>query len=127
MGSWEGYVAGPTDLYYRGNDAVGMTTTSSVIFEDGQMRIDIFSADLNFTYNFVGRSILRVEGTTNNSPTGCTLRHGNISVRAGYDHTSSSGVRNYTIDIPLGNFQVVGAVKLIVDNANGFLFRISAL
>lgn len=76
MGSWEGYVPIPTDLYLRGNNVAGFTTShpTSVIFQSGMIEMissaqggDLpafntsFDVTMGVPYNFAGYSKFNFE------------------------------------------------------------------
>lgn len=66
VGTWEGYVAAATDLYYNGvNNAGFVTTSTGIVFESGQINQNhtgVFTMNTSATYNLGGYSYLIVEG-----------------------------------------------------------------
>jgi hypothetical protein len=63
VGTWEGYVPGATDLYYRGNNVAGWTgTQGSLFFEAGQITLKSYSCRIAATFSTVGRNYINIEG-----------------------------------------------------------------
>ncbi|GLC79188.1 hypothetical protein [Lacrimispora brassicae] len=103
VGTWEGYVPGAQDLYYRGNNVAGMTVSSgaavSYSFDAGQFTIKklLPGSDevvVKVPTNAVGRRYLNVELY-------CTKLYSNGSY-PGELHLSLNGVNStalYTIDV----------------------------
>lgn len=63
VGTWEGYVAGATDLYYLGDNAAGFTG-SGVTFDTGQISVQQSPATLVAVLTLAGHSYLNVQFTS---------------------------------------------------------------
>lgn len=121
------------DLYYRGNNVVGMTGGGT--YEAGQITIGYYVANFNFSYNMTGRSNMYVEGAGYNGPTigfglfinkysGEDYRKGNVytTVNIG-EGLNTDYMRNYTATLPLNSVQAV-CHTLNIKWGNGVLYRI---
>lgn len=64
VGTFEGYVPGVTDLYYRGNNVSGWTSGAGWSFQAGQILISGATNSGICSFSTVGRSYLNIEGST---------------------------------------------------------------
>lgn len=121
------------DLYYRGNNVVGMTGGGT--YESGQITVGYYSANFQFSYNMTGRSHMYIEGAGYNGPTvyaGLFIntyngdKYTNAQVYTSVDIGSGltpNNLRNYTMTLPLNAVQAV-CRTLHLHYANGVLYRI---
>lgn len=119
-GTWEGYVASPTDLYYYGQNKCGLSSNSSdAEFQDTQVLIGYNS--VTFTTNaitFTGYSklnfLVQPCGVySENTPIGV-----DISKPFSLDTEVSGGdsTTQKTISVPLSNFQSAGSLTFRLTN-----------
>jgi len=121
-GTWEGYVATATDLYYLGVNNAGLTVTSSsstgrtIAFESTFIRIYTSAVDSGAlitsgkSYQFAGFSKVNVQfyvsGTaTNNSAKKITVLSGSSEIGSYDIFTIMQTVGTYTISLPLTAWQ----------------------
>lgn len=69
VGTWDGYVANPTDLYYKGVNSLGFTSRLNqgrIVFETAQISLELprmnDSLITGATRNFAGYNTLTIEG-----------------------------------------------------------------
>lgn len=128
VGTFEGYVPGIQDLYYRGNNAVGFTGGGT--YEAGQLLIDYYEVYLTANFSLVGRNYLNINGIVRNG--NCSIQ---IQRRASSSWTTAAsgsfpGNNNdgshvpYTYSVPLSEAQVSGDIRIRLYCFNGIIFRI---
>lgn len=128
VGTFEGYVPGVQDLYYRGNNVVGFTGGGT--YEAGQLVIGYYEVYLTANFSLVGRNYLNIDGIA---------RNGNCSIQIQRQVSSSwttaasgnfPGNNNdgssvpYTYSVALSGAQISGTIRIRLYCFNGIIFRI---
>lgn len=121
-GTWEGYVANPTDLYYNGTNSAGLKKYGSDIFESNQISYNNSSSmcDLRTAvlYNLTGYSGLTVEGNLHFYGYGAKLYASGVQYESG-DEISSTKISS---DGPFGsvsfyfNTQITKYLRITLGN-----------
>lgn len=127
IGTWEGYVPGAQDLYYRGNNVIGWTSGSGWSFQAGQISVSGASNNGSGTFSTVGKSYLNIEGSTNGvagtSAQSWTLeRYNGGWINVGSVSWNEHGY--YTKSINVANAQVAGNFRLTGHFTQDTIFRI---
>lgn len=121
-GTWEGYVPGTQDLYYRGNNVAGFTG-EQVTFESGQITVKNYKASLTGSYNLVGKNYLNIQGTCTNGNTSASFTlYRDYNEMAAW--VGNMGKQDYTISINVQQAQISGSLKLELRYFNGVIYRI---
>lgn len=119
VGAFEGYVAGATDLYYRGNNVVGFSTDSYAVFDAGQITIKSGGAggsrSLRANVNFTGYNYINFEGSFSGKYIMVNL--GGVSAQV---NVSGSGVWS----INISSMQISGEVWILFYLMSGACYRI---
>ncbi|MDW2797052.1 hypothetical protein RZO55_05590 [Clostridium boliviensis] len=125
-GTWEGYVPGVNDLYYRGNNMVGFT--GGVKFDSGQMTIDYYTVDLIANFSLVGKTYLNIQGMEGNSPDNVTIytKRNSYEVIANWSQPGGGthNLKPYLYSINISGAQVSGLIKISLHCFNGLIYRI---
>jgi len=128
-GTFEGYVPGVQDLYYRGNNVAGWSG-AKVTLDSGQISVNS-SADIrtSVNVNLSGKNYLNIEGyaendgnyydfyiSTNNGSSWTQLYKVVLVKVSGY----------YTLSISVSPFEMTGLLRLYLDrfNIKGAIYRI---
>lgn len=126
-GTFEGYVPGAQDLYYRGNNVIGWTNEAGWSFQAGQISVSGASNKGSGTFSTVGKSYLNIEGSTNgvagSSAQSWTLeRYAGGWINVGSVSWNEHGY--YTKSINVANAQVAGNFRLTGRFTQDTIFRI---
>lgn len=141
VGTWEGYVATPTDLYNRGANNVGFSSflNSGIDFQNNQLVVPMSNTSPGITglvsskvFNFAGYSNLLVEGSflghySTNQFIGLS---NNVSLspvtgpESGKYSFNANTYTNATLVISLQPFQISSLIKLYFHHIDGYVYRI---
>lgn len=135
VGTFEGYVANPTDLYYRGNNAIGFVNVGgsrALIFDSGQITIayvelssSIDEPKMTGTFNTIGKTYLNFEINITAIRANSTSEYLNIyfpnvpRVQAG---PFTLGTRTYSINVQA--LQMNGNVRIEFGRVKGAVYRV---
>ncbi len=100
-GTWEGYVATPTDLYYNGNNAAGITS-SSVTFGATNITLSTgthsIGLKINRTYAVSGYTRLNIQGSVSiYSSTSTKISSSNVTPSQNYSALNLSNGTTFTL------------------------------
>lgn len=132
VGTFEGYVPTPTDLYLRGNNISGWGDSFSshdVSFDTGQISINSKSSHIQANLNLTGYRWFNVEGYKSYSGdlnSGLFLRL--ITSATTYQNIANISLPNigqgpYTYSFDLTAEQLAGAIRLSLYTMNGAVYR----
>lgn len=135
QGTWEGYVSGTTDLYYRGNNVIGFVNAGSnrtLIFDSGQITIayvelssSIDEPKMTGTFNTIGKTYLNFEINITGIRANSTSEYLNIffpnvsRVQAG---PFALGTRTYSINVQA--LQMNANVRFEFNRVKGAVYRV---
>jgi len=134
-GSWEGYVAGATDLYYRGNNVSGWyasTNVSSSAFGAGQITIEMYNGSaviVSGNVNLVGKNYLNIEvdvtKTYNNAFNDSTfVRVTSIAGVSMDERALVTSLGSKTFSYSVTAYQLNGIIKFDFYRVGASVFRI---
>jgi len=123
VGTFEGYIPGAQDLYYRGNNVVGFT--GGVSYDAGQMTITYYDTYITGNFNMVGKTYLNLEGYCTNGNIGDLFYVADNSGKklAAWNGRISTN-ENYSIAINISATQMSGTFRLYFKYLNGVIYRI---
>jgi len=138
VGTWEGYVPTPTDLYLRGNNIVGWVKGGSggssyiITFDTGQISFGMMAADgyltTNSPINLTGYNGVAVEGYLPGNATTITIQlataNGAYTQTNGGIAKSSTAVGDYSNFTAYCNVSTINAARYIHINAINSSFYI---
>ncbi len=126
VGTFEGYVPGAMDLYYRGNNVAGWTgTAGSLFFEAGQITLSSYSCRIAATFSTVGRNYINIEGyrdTLNAGAITLSYLSGGTYANAGSLMYLSNG--NYVYSISVAAYQANTSFRLLFEGMQPAIYRI---
>lgn len=128
VGTFEGYVPGAQDLYYRGNNVVGFTGGGP--YEAGQLVIGYYEVYLTANFNLVGRNYLNINGIVHNGNCSIQIQRQVSSSWTTAASGSFPGNNNdgsdvpYTYSVALSGAQISGTIRIKLYCLNGIIFRI---
>lgn len=134
-GTWEGYVGGVNDLYYRGANNANFTLETSTDggFETGQITVKAMLIYLIATINFTGYSYLNIECYKNspysNQAIDVDIRENTSSGTLWANGKGPSGTGNFTVSIDISKVQAykkwaIGVYYLGTRSEMGAIYRI---
>lgn len=126
-GTFEGYVPGAIDLYYRGNNVAGWTVyTGTVYFEAGQITLDQYSNSIRTNVNTVGRNYINIQGYRNMLNTGTIsvsyLNPSSSWTSIGSATSSTNG--DYTHSISVSAYQTNATFRITFEGFQPAVYRI---
>ena len=99
-GTWEGYVATPTDLYYKGANPAGITSSSAtfgatnITLSTGTHTIDLA---INKTYAVSGYTRLNIQGSISTYSESVYIKNSNVTPAQTYKALNIEGGTTYTL------------------------------
>ncbi len=122
VGTFEGYVANPEDLYYRGNNVIGFKGIPA--FDSGQITFKQ-GGNISATFNTVGHTYLNIQGyCTSSSQPYVRLSYTNADGSLTNASTIYIPSGDYTVSIPVNNYQMNASWNLFFYISNGAVFRV---
>lgn len=99
-GTWEGYVATATDLYYKGTNPAGITSSSAtfgatnITLSTGTHNIDLA---INKTYAVSGYTRLNIQGSIYTYSNSAYIKNSNVTPAQTYKALNIAGGTTYTL------------------------------
>ena len=122
VGTFEGYVANPTDWYYLGANPAGFTSATSgvITFESNQINITRYSQGYTVTSSIIANKSYNLTGYSNLAITVSTSGARQISISlsvSGFSGSVGPFTGTTTVYIPLVNANVTGIPTISVSHA----------
>nr|WP_288825485.1 hypothetical protein [uncultured Clostridium sp.] len=123
VGTFEGYVANPTDWYYLGANPAGFTSSAPsgvITFESNQIRIERYSQGYTVTSSLIATNSYNLTGYSNLAIAVSTGGAREISISlsvSGFSGSVGPFTGTTTVYIPLVNANVTGIPTISVSHA----------
>jgi hypothetical protein len=133
VGTFEGYVPGVTDLYYRGNNVIGFTNVRGINFDAGQITFPYSpdSGSVRANFSTVGKSYLNIQGYKSSAEYELRFQLYYNTTTKEYSGTKAGEVLlgrftgEYTINFDVRALQIQSDFQLCFSNGfHGAVYRI---
>lgn len=132
-GTWEGYVPGAQDLYYRGNNVAGFIAGQKATLDAGQITIGPLTSASQYGYLYTNNSISTVGRTWINMQVNITSHYNDLDGDSIYISMSfggqtlktiiGSGYGEKTYSFNVSAIQASSAITITVNRANMAIYR----